>query len=339
MKQLSIAVLCAILMIAGNYAFAEVTSANGDVFAMDTYMRITCYGDNAQKAVDESIAEIKRLDDLLSVGNEDSEIYHVNHTGSGILSEDSAVMLDTALSVYDSTDGSFDITIYPMMELWGFTTQDFKVPSEDEILTVLLHVGASDLKWNRDTREIDLGNALGIDLGGIAKGYTSDRLVEIFEANDLDSAVISLGGNVHCFRTKPDGSLWKIGIQSPYNVTDLLGVLKTADRAVITSGGYERYFTDPETGITYHHIIDPKTGYSSESGLISVSIVAKSGVLADALSTACFILGLDKAADLWRTGTYDFDMILMTDEDKVYITEGLDGYFTTDYQLNVIHHD
>lgn len=340
MKKLKtlVSVFMLFALLAASVPAGAIQSASRDIFSMDTYMTITCYGRNAETAADSAINEITRLNDLLSVGIEGSEIATINRTKSSVLSADSAEMVEKALDIYHSTDGLFDITIYPMMELWGFTTQEFRVPSPEEITETLARVDSSRLQWDPASRTLTLGDDQGIDLGGIAKGYTSDRLTRIFADYDLRSAVISLGGNVHCYSTKPDGSLWKVGIQSPFEDQGLIGVLQVANSAVITSGGYERYFTDPASGKTYHHIIDPTTGYSAESGLLSVTIVSPSGILADALSTSCFIMGLDKASDYWRSSTESFNMIIMTEDSEIYITEGLQNVFSTDYPLHVIRY-
>lgn len=339
MKKIPTIMLAVLILIStAASAFAkDIPSAQGEIFSMDTYMTITCYGDDADAALQDALAEITRLNDLLSVGNEDSEISLINKNGAAILSEDSAAMVETALNVYHGTGGAFDITIYPMMELWGFTTQNFRVPSDEEIASTLALVNSDALEWDRDTRALTLGAGQSIDLGGIAKGYTSDRLMNIFGRHGLVSAVISLGGNVHCYGSKTDGSPWKVGIQDPYDPSGIVGIVRIRDCAVITSGGYERYFTDEATGKTYHHIIDPATGRSAESGLLSVSIVTPNGVLADALSTACFIMGLEKASDYWRESSETFDIIFMTEDNEIYVTEGLEETFTTDLPLHVIH--
>lgn len=313
----------------------EVKSAKKDIFAMDTYMTVTCYGDRAQEAVDAAEKEILRLDELLSVGNPDSEISKLNEAGEGELSNDSKIMVEEALAVNERTGGAFDITVYPLMQLWGFTTQDYKVPKQEELKKVLETVGSGQLAL-KDGR-LALGKGQGIDLGGIAKGYTSDRLMEIFEEYGLVSGIISLGGNVQLYGTKPDGSLWKCGIRDPHasdSDSSLLGVLQTADCAVITSGAYERYFE--EDGKTYHHIIDPATGYPADNGLISVTIVSRQGILADALSTACYVMGLEKTIDFWKSSPEEFDLILMTADDEVYVTAPLKDAFSTDYPVHVI---
>ena len=305
-----------------------VLSASRDIFAMDTYMTIQCYGDQCEEAADAAVLEIERLDSLLSVGNPESEIIMLKGSGSAALSDDSAAMVEEALSIYDGTGGAFDITVYPLMALWGFIGGNPAVPDEDALHETLSKVGSDKLHYETAEKSLTLGDGQGIDLGGIAKGYTSDRLMEIFAKYQLRSAMVSLGGNVQLYQTKPDGYLWRCGIRDPFAGQDsnaLLGILSARDCAVITSGAYERCFAD-ENGTVYHHILDPKTGYPAQSGLSSSTIVSKSGMLADALSTACYVSGLDGAIQYWQTRSGDFDMILVTDEKEVYITRPLQGF-------------
>lgn len=310
-----------------------------EIFAMDTYMTVTAYGDNAQKGVTDAIAEIERLDNLLSIGKEDSEISKLNKSGSAALSDDTAVMVAKALDLYKSTGGAFDITVLPLMELWGFTTQDYYVPTEDEIQSTLQRVGADKLTWDESTKTLTLGDNQEIDLGGIAKGFTSSRIMEIFKKDGVTCGMVSLGGNVHLLGTKQDGSEWRVGIQDPDNTDDMLGVLEADDCAVITSGAYERNFE--KDGVTYHHIIDPATGKPSNSGLTSVTIVSKDGTLADGLSTSLFVMGKDKAIAYWKQHADEFDTILVDKDRNVYITEGIADGFTPDSvsadQVQTIH--
>ena len=299
-----------------------------EIFAMDTYMTVTAYGDNAQKGVADAIAEIQRLDNLLSIGKEDSEISKLNKSGSAALSDDTAVMVTKALDLYKSTGGAFDITVLPLMELWGFTTQDYYVPTEEEIQSTLQRVGADKLTWDESTKTLTLGDKQEIDLGGIAKGFTSSRIMEIFKKDGVTCGMVSLGGNVHLLGTKQDGSAWRVGIQDPDNTDDMLGVLEASDCAIITSGAYERNFE--KDGVTYHHIIDPATGKPSNSGLTSVTIVSKDGTLADGLSTSLFVMGKDKAIAYWKQHADEFDTILVDKDRNVYITEGIAGNFAPD---------
>ncbi|MCD7886320.1 MAG: FAD:protein FMN transferase [Clostridiales bacterium] len=299
--------------------------------AMDTYMTLTAYGSSRDEALDAAVEEIRRLEALWSVGSEDSEVSQLNREGSAALSEDTAALVERALEICDSTGGAFDITVFPLMDLWGFTTQDYQVPDPADIQSALTLVGADRVSYDAATSTVTLGEGQSIDLGGIAKGYTSQRLMELFEEMGVTSAMVSLGGNIQCLGTKPDGSLWRVGIQDPVGSEgSIVAVIEVEDQAVITSGSYERYFTDEATGKTYHHIIDPATGYPADSGLVSVTIVTADGTLGDALSTALFIMGLEEGTAYWQAHSDEFQAVFIDTEGNLYVTEGLADAVTAD---------
>ena len=222
-------------------------SLSRELYAMDTVMNLTAYGSNASAALEASVSEINRLDSLLSISSEKGEIYRINADKEGTVSEDVNALLSRSLELSQMTDGLFDCTIEPVMEAWGFTTQNFRIPSEEELEELLSHV---------DYKQVDLENSavtipedVRLDLGGIAKGFTSSRVMDIFRKNGVTSGIISLGGNVQALGHKPDGNMWRVGIQDPHDLNSTFAVVEVADQAVITSGGYQRYFE--ENGITH----------------------------------------------------------------------------------------
>jgi thiamine biosynthesis lipoprotein len=308
-------------------------SVTKQLFAMDTYMTFTAYGSHAEEAVEAAAEEVKRLDALLSTGISTSEIYKINQTGMGTVSEDTRNLLTRALEIQDSTGGLFDITIYPLMELWGFPTQEYRVPDQTEIDQLLPYVdgGAVSLKGD----QVTLKEGQKIDLGAIAKGYTSDRLMEIYRQHGVTSGMVYLGGNVQTLNTKPDGSRWNIGIQAPDGGQgSVLASVEVDNCAVITSGGYERYFE--QDGKTYIHILDPRTGYPVENDLSSVTVISEDGTLADALSTSLFIMGKAQASAYWQEHQEEFEMILVTKEGTLLVTEGLLSDLHTEEPYEVI---
>ena len=315
---------------------ADSGAVSRDIFAMDTYMTVTAYGERAKEAADAAEAEIRRLEALLSVGDSGSEVYQINHNGSGRLSEDTAALFKVSGQVYNDTDGAYDITVYPLMKLWGFTGDVQAVPSAEDIAAAVADSGFSKLTYVDGI--LTLGKNQGIDFGAIAKGYTGDRIMDIFRQYGVESGIVSLGGNVQCHGTKPDGSLWRCGITDPENPEDtssLLGIVSVRDKAVITSGGYERYFVDDATGAAYHHIMNPHTGYPADSGLVSVTIISSDGTLADALSTACFVMGEENALAYWRANSSRFDMVLMNEDGEIVITEGIEDSFSSGREFRV----
>ncbi|MCR5742724.1 MAG: FAD:protein FMN transferase [Lachnospiraceae bacterium] len=308
-----------------------------EIFAMDTYMTVKCYGENSKKANDEAEEMIKLLDSILNVESDGSDIYALNENGGGTVGEEVSPMIEKALVIASQTDGAFDISIRPLVKLWGFPEGVLHIPTDEELEEVLPLIDSSKIKLNGS--EITLGEGQSVDLGGIAKGYAADTVADIYRDNGVVSGIISLGGNVLTIGSKPDGSAWKVGISVPDKDgagTDYFAVLSLRGQCVITSGGYERYLTGDD-GQIYHHILDPKTGYPSKSGLKSVSIVSTDCTLADALSTAVFVMGYDRAVEFWRE--YDgvaFDMVLVEDAGDIFITEGIKDVFSSEESFTVI---
>lgn len=312
------------------------TEAVLEFFAMDTFMRVSAYGEKeqAEAAVAAAREEVYRLENLLSTGLATSEIGQANESGGGMVSADTVYLLKRAQQLYGQTMGAFDITVYPLMQAWGFTEKEYRVPDAEEIEKLLEKTDAMQIMVDEENGRVDFGmDGMQIDLGGIAKGYTSARIMEIYKEAGIASGLVSLGGNVQALGTKPDGTLWRIGLQHP-DKEGYLGILQVRDKAVITSGGYERYFE--QDGVRYHHILDPATGYPARSGLISVTVVSADGALADGLSTSLFIMGKERAVQFWREHADVFDMVLYTEEGELYVTEGISGDFSAEIPVNVI---
>lgn len=312
----------------------ENKKVSKDIFAMDTYMTVTAYGKNAENGVNKAVDEINRLETVLSAEKQESDIYKLNETGSGTLSTDTKNIVSKALEINKTTNGAFDISIYPLMVKWGFTTQKYNVPSKNEISKLLKDVDSSKIIFDEKSGNIKLKENMKIDLGGIAKGYTSNRVMQIFKECGVKSGLVSLGGNVQALGTKTDGTAWQIAIENPDKSSDYIGVVSVKDKAVITSGGYERYFE--KNGKTYHHILDPETGYPAESGVKSVTIVSDDGTLADALSTSLFVMGKEKALDYWREHKNEFDTVLVEDNGDITITGGLEKIFKSNFKFDTI---
>ena len=334
-----------------DFLFGKNEHAEKEFFAMDTVMSVSVNGKKAEKAAEAVVDEVNRLDKLLSTGSSDSEVSLINENGDGTLGPDGCALMKKGLALYEDSEGLFDISIYPVMELWGFasgeshvssagdtddTSDRFRVPSAEEIDKALNLVDASSIRFDEETGEVSFAmEGMKIDFGGIAKGYTSSRMMDILREQGIESALVNLGGNVQALGTKPDGSRWRVGVQDPGDDTGLLGILEIADLAVITSGGYERYFE--EDGQVYHHIIDPRTGFPADTGLTSVTIVSPDGTLADGLSTFLYIAGEEQAEAYWRSHAEEFDMILAKEDGTLLVTEGIEEVFSSDYEYEVIY--
>ena len=307
------------------------------VSAMDTVMTLTAFGSHREEALNAAYEEILRLDALLSTGQEDSQISRLNREETMTLEGDTRALVEQALELYRETEGAFDITVYPLMQLWGFPTKEFHHPSQQELDAVLRSVGSDQMTYDNASGKLTLAPGQSVDLGGIGKGYASARVMEIFREAEVTSGMVSLGGNVQCLGTRPDGNPWRIGIQNPAGQEgEVIAVVEVTDQAVITSGGYERFFTDPDTGEVFIHILDPRTGYPAENGLTSVSIVSSDGALADGLSTSLDIMGLAGASDFWRAHSDQFQAILIDDTGTIYVTEGLAKQVTSEKNIQII---
>ena len=306
-----------------------------ELYAMDTYMTLSAYGDSAEEALSECEKEIKRIDALLSTGNADSEISILNKEKRLKVSEETFNLIKRAKEIGEDVGGVFDVSIYPVMKAWGFADQDYRVPGEPELKTLLKHVDLTKIRLDEKSQTIYLDDSdMELDLGGIAKGYTSDRIKTILEEHGVEHALVNLGGNVEAFGDKPDGSGWRVAIIDPEDQGEYVGGVEVSDKAVITSGGYQRYFE--KDGKTYFHIIDPKDGHPAENGLISVTVVSEDGTLADALSTSLFVMGAEKAADYWRKNRDEFDAVLVKDDGTVLVTEGLKESYFSDSEYGII---
>lgn len=314
-----VAVMFALIALVLSACPAEEKNS-ADVFALDTYISMTAYGENSQKALEKAEALLTEREGLWSVTLADSEIGRINQAGGEAVSVSSvtADLLKRALSMAEETDGAFDPTIYPLVSAWGFTTDTYRIPGQTEIGEKLSLVDYKAVSVKEDSVKIGIG--MQLDLGGIAKGYIGDEIAALMRKCGVDSAMISLGGNIHVVGSKPDGSAWQIGIKSPED-DGLLGVLAVRDQCVITSGAYERYFVG-EDSRKYGHIIDPSTGYPADNGILSVTVTGGEGAVCDELSTAVFVMGLDKGCEYWRSSG-EFEMIILTDDHVLYITEGI----------------
>ena len=304
-----------------------------EIFAMDTVMDLTLYGERAEEAMDAAEAEVRRLEALLSAEDPDSEIGKLNRDGTAEVGEETGMLIEKALETGAETGGAFDIAVYPLVRAYGFPTGEYRIPDEEEIDALLPLLDAGGIRYDKGSGTVSFEKpGMAADLGGIAKGYAGDRIAALLAEYGTESALLNLGGNVQAVGSKPDGSPWKIGVRDPLDPENIAGVLKISDCAVVSAGGYERNFTID--GVTVHHIFDPETGRSAQSGLAQVTVVTKSGTEADALSTALFVMGKEKAlAFLLEKDGYEG--ILVEDDGTVTITEGLAETFSSDRPVDI----
>ena len=324
---MTVMTVCVLVLTAcqGGAAGGTDQEAQRKFFAMDTYMTFTAYGEQAEAMLEEAEGKIRTLESEWSVTKQNSEIYQANHSGGNpvTVNEETAGVIRFALDMAKETNGALEPTIYPVLTAWGFTTGKNRVPEEEEIRTLLQQVGYD--KAVLDGQTLTLPEGMELDLGAVGKGYAGDLITDLLKEEGTESALLNIGGNIQAIGSRPDGGDWRLAIRSPYGEGEV-GLLKVSDCAVVTSGSYERYFT-AEDGTRYGHILNPKTGYPVDNGLASVTIVTKEGKMGDALSTALFVKGLDDAIAYWQSHE-GFEMIVMTEDKTLYVTEGLKGKFT-----------
>ena len=315
--------LCLLLCLTG----CSEKPVTKQIFAMDTYMELTTYGDKAEVALTDVIHTINQYALQLDPEVESSAVHALNHAEGSEVTLDPAIvdMLTVAKQVWEQTNGALDLTVYPIVKAWGFIDSAHTVPTAAEVEQLKTVPCFGDV--NIDIHTVTMPAGTEISFGAVAKGAMAERSKLILGDYGIKHAFLSLGGNVQTIGTKPDGSLWRIGVQDPNNLSGHLGIVSVGEMAVVTSGSYQRYFE--QNGKLYHHIIDPATAAPAESGLLSVTILCESGTMADALSTAMFILGEEAALDYWRTYG-GFDMILVTEDNRVVVVGEVEFEETTD---------
>lgn len=291
MKRLLLLCLCFALALSP-LACKRESAVSAVDFVCDTVVTITAYA--SQETVDEAIRLCRAYERRLSKTIEDSDVWNLNHANGAPITVDSetAALLQLAKTVAEASDGAFDVTIAPASALWNFTKEPPTLPDAALLEETLRRVGDENLVIDGNT--VTLLNGAEIDLGGIAKGYIADCAASYLKENGVRHACINMGGNIVVFGGKPDGSPWTIGIRDPNGAPDESAeIIRLTDGVLVTSGNYERFFE--LDGVRYHHILDPQTGMPVQNGLASVTILAETSALSDALSTACFVLG-EKAA-------------------------------------------
>lgn len=330
-KKLSIKIFALILclsMVLPLCACGDSEPVQKQVFAMDTIMTLTAYGDNAEAGLNSAAGVITALHKMVDPDSEDSYVYLLNNAGGEDIAVPAQVaeMLNTAITVYQRSNGALDLSTYPIYLAWGeFSEETGRVPDDEELRELRNRVGFSGVTVTSFKDEsnyyVHMPEGCQISFGSIAKGCAAKYAIESMRAAGIESGLVSLGGNVQTLGTKPDGSDWVIAIEDPQNTGNYLGTVTVGETAVVTSGSYQRYFKDTD-GEKYHHIINPRTARPTDNGLLSVTILCEDGTTADALSTAMFVLGEDAALQYWRDYG-GFEMIMVNEDNQVTCTSGL----------------
>lgn len=296
-------------------------------FLLNTFVTVTLYDTEDESLLDSCMELCRMYESRFSKTISTSEIYQMNHRQpeetTFSLSQDTADLIREGLEYSRLSDGAFDITIEPLSSLWDFTSGEAVIPEESAIQAATARVDYRNLVLDGNTLTF-LSPDTTIDLGSIAKGFIADRLKEYLVGQGVKSAIINLGGNVLCIGEQPDGSPFHIGLQAPFEERNTIYAnLEIHDLSVVSSGVYERHFV--VDGKNYHHLLNPKTGYPYDNGLISVTILSSRSVDGDALSTTCFSLGLDKGLALVNS-LDGIDAFFMTEDKEVHYSDGAEAF-------------
>ena len=320
MKQLSrLVLLCLLLSTLCGCSVTTKEPLSKTGFHFDTVITITLYNTKDEELLDTCFDYCKDFENLVSRTIKNSDVAKINlANGQPVKVSDTTItLLQKGIEFGEQTDGAFDITIAPLMELWDIKNNPGIVPSEADITDALSHVNYENILIEGNT--VTLTDKLAaIDLGGIAKGYMADQLKEYLLSEGVTSAIINLGGNVLTIGEKPDGTSFNIGIQKPFDKQNAtITSVQVKDSSVVTSGSYERYFKVDD--VIYHHILNTETGYPCDNGLLGVTILSEKSIDGDALSTACFALGLQNGKHLIES--FDgIDAIFVTNDYKIIDT-------------------
>lgn len=312
-------------------------------YRLGTIVRITLYGDDRKelnRAIDLSMKEIGRLEDLLSVNIPSSDVSRLNRASGEYrvkVSEETGFLLERALEWSERTEGTFDPTIGKIVKLWGIGTESAAIPDPKQLKQA---VQLTDFKKVSVVHEeggtfVQTAKEQRIDLGGIAKGYVTDKVRDLLINEGVSSALIDLGGNIAVLGSSPKSEKWKLGLQHPFRPRgEYFGITEVTDVSVVTSGPYERYFESG--GVRYHHIFDPLTGYPAQSDLASVTIIGTNSTDADALSTSLFVMGFERSISLLQE-LKNIEAVLVSKKPEgtiVYVTQGIsDAFILKDHDM------
>jgi len=292
-------------------------------FLLNTVVEITIYDRNSQKIIDELFDQIQSMENRYNRYIAGSELSQINNNPGTFVSvsEDTFELIEQSLYFSTISNGLFDISIGPLIDIWGINQENPKVPSRAEIDSAKERIDYRNISINKENLAVSITEGMSLDIGAIAKGFITDKLVSVLREKKVDSALLNLGGNLYLHGSKPDGSSWTIGIRDPFGLQgEYIGIIALKDMSIVTSGIYERFFE--EDGKRYHHILNPKTGYPEDNELASVSIISPSSTICDGLSTTCFLLGLDDGMELIES-LDNVEAIMVTRDKKIHLSGGI----------------
>ncbi len=294
--------------------------------ALGTLVQIRAYDEGADGAVHKAFERVQEIEAEMSATREDSELELVNRSAAQLpvqVSRDTLYVLERALDFAELSGGKLDVSVGPLVRLWGIGTAHARVPTDEEIELARSRVGFRGVALDPVARTVSLARpGMALDLGAIAKGFAADEAGAVLRKHGVTSASIDLGGNVLVVGSRPDGSPWRVGIQDPWRPRGAtVATVVVRDAAVVSSGSYERYFESG--GVRYHHILDPDTGRPADAGVVSATVIARKALDADALSTIVFLLGSANGLRLLDELGSGVQGIVITEGREVIVSSGL----------------
>lgn len=319
---------------------AETPPLRETQFMMGTAITITLYDHQDQTLIDQAFHRIASIEDALSLNLENTLLDTVNDQ-SGIapvaINDDMFKVISRGIYYSELTEGSFDITVGPLVKLWNIGFPEARVPSQSEIDAVLPLIDFTKVHLDTKNKTVFLENkGMKLDLGGIAKGYAADEVSLLLREAGVEHALIDLGGNIYALGKKPDDSMWKVGIQDPFNPRgQIIGSIPIANQSIVTSGIYERYLESNNE--TYHHILNPEDGYPFANEIAGVTILSEHSIDGDALSTSVFSKGIQEGLS-FVNALDGIDAIFISRDSKIYLTAGIkDAFVLTNPNFTVVH--
>lgn len=290
-------------------------------FVLDTVSTVTLYGAGDEALLERCFQLCREYELIFSRTDSRSELYALNHSGGMAVSDELLELITLARDYAELSHGAFDFTLGAVSEMYDFSSDSPRAPSDAELAAAMEHTGWEKVSIDGNIVTLTDPGAV-LDLGAIAKGYIADRVAELLLENGVDSAIINLGGNVLCLGSRPDGEDFTVGLQYPFeDVSRTIANIRVSDMSVVTSGVYQRCFE--QDGVFYHHILDPVTGRPCENGLLAVSVVSPRSADCDALSTVCFVLGLEDGLELVDS-LEDVYAVFITEDYGLHYSKGFE---------------
>lgn len=293
-------------------------------YIMGTIINIQLFGTKDQSLLEGSYEIIEQIEQLMSLTIESSMINEMNQLEGHIMEEipeDMLYVLKKSIEFGDMSGGKFDISLEPVITLWGIGTDNPVIPSTDHLENALSRVDYRKIELDLNRRTLRMPENMSIDLGGIGKGFAADQVAEYLKSNGVKKAILNLGGNILVLGGKSDVTGFRVGVQDPYGLTnEYFGIIDLYDKALVTSGIYERNFSSE--GVLYHHILDVQTGYPVDNGVAGITVITEKSIDADGLSTVLFLEGVENGLKLVES-LEGVECLFVTKDKKVFTSSGL----------------